>query len=263
VEGCLALLRWYSGREGRRGATSSTDPASTDRRHPPPRTRSATLKTETSLRSGLLGAVLHPLLAGGYLGWDDAMAVGAANRACHAEWVRHVEAEGRWTTMLAKLEALNGTNRCIMCTRLLLLKRNRKWCTPDQWEDECSRRTPDLVGCADIVLRSYLLPFGTGHTWGEAPYACRDQCTCGAPFSQDFARTFLRADPRCQHGYGEEWTAYGRWGAMLAYSRLLLGDRWRKFYCYYKEGRIATLRHGTATDPSDPWHLWWSYGSSA
>jgi hypothetical protein len=242
-----------------RHASPGDGPCSPGRQHRPPpgmATGSVTARTEATASASAaaplwrcdadhpLERVLAPVLASGYLTWYETMAVGATNRGCRSIWVQERDTSPfLWRALLKELNGLARTDRCPSCHNPFPLRHDRTCCsTVKRWTDECSQRSPTLVGCADIVLRSKFL------TWNQmavgmkrvckATYRIhREECRCylppvletDVPFDRTLLRPFLELDPRFQPGYddssgGGDWTDYERCQAMARYLTILKGN---------------------------------------
>jgi hypothetical protein len=202
-------------------------------------TRSVTRKIGNAIRSEKLERVLAPVLASGFLVWYEALRLGGVNRGCRAVWIQERETAANWKILLKELNALNCTNKCARCEQIVLLKANRNCCMVEEWNQESSKRTPDFVGCVDILMRSGLLNWrerGGIRRICKATYNVhKEQCTCRNPVDRTMSKPFLKLDPRYQLGYDEEWTNYEKCEAMIRYTQLMT----RNLHSFYNFDNIT------------------------
>ncbi|KAL3905280.1 MAG: hypothetical protein SGILL_009741 [Bacillariaceae sp.] len=192
---------------------------------------------------------VQPVVESGYLDWHEFFRLGGVNRSCRAMWLRQRECYGPWKDVLKEINKINCTNKCSRCEQAVLLNSNRSCCDKEQWEDLCGKRTPDFVGCVDILMSSGFLTWrqrGGIRRISKVTYKVhKEQCTCRSnQVNRRANKPFLKIDPRFQLDY-ELWTEYEKCESMIRYTQHLVRNL-RSFYNFRKLTDGGKLPYGLA-----------------
>jgi hypothetical protein len=235
--------------------SSSEAPTPGEQKKPRPKqhrritTRSCSRRLKTDVTAEIFEKTIGPVVGSGFLEWYELLRIGGVNRSCRAMWLEQREAYGPWKEILSELNAINCTNKCTRCEQAVLIKNDRSCCDIEQWNEESSKRTPDFVGCVDILMSSGFLTWrqrGGMRRICKATYKVHKvQCTCRRnPVDRAPNRPFLKLDPRFQVDY-DEWTDYEKCEALIRYTQYMIKNL-HSFYNFHKLTDNEYLPYGLA-----------------